>query len=232
MDTRKPKTYFWDNASALNDDQFKSFFRVTKLVFNSVLETISASNIFLTPSNVGARAVTVDRQLGIFLLRAGAKTCSIIATLMDVSMSSVVTSTERVCMAIIECYPHAIHMAPQGPEKDMAMQSFANKGFPGATSIVDVCKIQVTVETQVARAGLRHTYTDRHHMVVQSYQFAVDADYRILDISGGQGGPMSDQTIFYKSALYQRMGSLLADKQYYMGDMGYALSPWASWQPQ
>ena len=119
MDTRKPKTYFWDNASSLNNDQFKSFFRVTKLVFNSVLETISASNIFLTPSNVGARAVTVDRQLGIFLLRAGAKTCSIIATLMDVSMSSVVTSTERVCMAIIECYPHAIHMAPKGPEKDL-----------------------------------------------------------------------------------------------------------------
>ena len=161
--------------------------------------------------------------MGIFLLRAGAQTCSVIASLMDVSLSSVVTATERVCLAIIERYPHAIHLPPEGPQKVRAMQDFADKGFPGATCIVDVCKIKVTVETDVTRAGRRHEFVDRHSNVVQSYQFAVDSSYRILSISGGQGGPVSDQTIFYLSPLYTRMGTLLRKGEYYMGDMGYAL---------
>jgi hypothetical protein len=219
----KPKTFFWDNASSLDDKQFKSFFRVTKAVFNSIVQKISASSIFLTPANVGSRALTVDRQLGVFLLRGGGQTCSVIASLMDVSLSSVVTATERVCQAIIECYPHAINLAPEGQEKERQLNAFAEKGFPGGRCIVDVCKMKVTVETDVARAGRRHEFIDRHTQVVQSYQYAVDSEYRILHVCGGQGGPMSDQTIFYQSPLYTRLAALLRKGEYYLGDKGYAL---------
>ncbi len=219
----KLKTHFWDNASGLSDKQFKSFFRVPKAVFNTILSRISTSDYFITSPNVGARATTVDRQLAVFLLRAAGETCSKIATLMDVSQSTVVTSTERVCLAIIECFPDAVRFAVVGEEKKRDMDGFAAKGFEGARCVIDVCKFEVTVEAAVTRAGLRHAFADRHHRIVQSYQFAVNCDYRILDIEGGQGGPVSDVTIFYNSKLYQHVQRNLKKDEYYMADMGYPL---------
>jgi hypothetical protein len=219
----KPKTRFWDNASSLNDDQFKSFFRVPKVVFNTILEKISTSYYFLTSRNVGARKVNIDRQLAIFLLRAAGQTCSAIASLCDVSLSTVPASTERVCMAIIECFPHAVRFATVGEEKKRDTDAFAAEGFEGARCVIDVCKFEVTVEAAVLAAGQRHAFADRHSNIVQSYQFAVNHGYRILDIEGGQGGPVSDVTIFYNSMLYKRAATNLKAGEYYMADMGYPL---------
>jgi len=197
-------------------------YRLPRNVFNAVLGKIANLPHFSVTVNVGRRAVTVARQLGMFLLRMKRYSCRDIATLMDTSSYTVVHATERVTLAIQDAYPNCIHLAKDGPEKEADLRYFRDLGFRGGRAIVDVCKFPVVVETKVNRAGDRHKYADRHDQIVQSYQFMV-ANYFIRDIDGGQGGPMSDITIWNNSTVGKALGAYLKQREYILGDMGYTL---------
>jgi hypothetical protein len=75
------------------------------------------------------------------------------------------------------------------------------------------------------RAGRRDAFADRKGVICLSFQFIVDASYKILNISGGLRGSVSDVTVWNRSAVCKNLGTLMAKKEWLMADMGYPLRP-------
>ena len=140
-----------------------------------------------------------------------------------VSGKTVVSSTFRVVKAIKECFPTVIEMAPRGPEKAKITKKFADAGWPGAIGIIDVCKVPIVVGTSTLRAGRRDAFVDRKGTICLSFQFIVDASYKILNISGGLRGSVSDVTVWNSSAVCKNLSALMGPKEWLFADMGYPL---------
>ena len=88
-----------------------------------------------------------------------------------------------------------------------------------------MCKIPIVVGTPTLRAGRRDAFADRKGVICLSFQFIVDASYKILNISGGLRGSVSDVTVWNQSGVCKNLGALMAKKEWLMADMGYPLRP-------
>ena len=110
--------------------------------------------------------------------------------------------------------------------KPRVRQGFEKAGFPGCAGIIDVVKIPIVVSTPTLRAGRRHAFADRKGNICLSYQFIVDSEYRILDVSGGLKGTVSDVIVWNRSTVRENMGVFLRANEWIMADMGYPLRPY------
>jgi len=196
---------------------------VNKDVFNTVLDAIKGHSAFSTSQ----KATDIGKQLAIFLYRVGSvrPTVAKIASLFEVSPSTVVGITERVADAIIGCLGDEISM-PTGGAKLRVGEAFAARGYPGAIAIIDCTSLRMVVPTAVNRAGNRDAYCNRKGVICQTYQVACGPNMKIFSIYGGHCGTTHDSVLFTESPLYTQMRRLLAPDEYYMGDLGYTLRPY------
>jgi hypothetical protein len=65
------RSKWWDSAFELDTTNFKAWFRIPQGVFHHVCTTIKGHSLFVVPTNIGARAIPIEKQLACFLLRVG-----------------------------------------------------------------------------------------------------------------------------------------------------------------
>ena len=219
-----PKSNIWEVALArYGPAEWKGLFRLPREVFQAVVKKISSHKVFRIGKNVGCRAIPVDKQLACLMMRCGMHTVQNVRTILGVSKEVVCGATFRCIQAIQECYPDSIVMASEGSLKEMRLKQYADRGFKGAVATVDVVKVGVVVETEVAKAGQKDRFADRNHEIVQSYQVCGTPDYKVVNVYGGHGGPVSDITIWNESPLMKNLKKYVGPGQFIMGDMGYTL---------
>ena len=228
-DVVRPGRTFWWETRALNYDEknWRLHFRVSKNVFNFVLDKIVSHDAFRVAKNI-TRPVPVEKQLAIFLYRVGKVHPGVasIADKFEVSSSTVVASTERVARAIIGRLSTIVNLPKDGKAKKTMMKGFERRGYKGGVVTVDCTGIRIVAPTAVSRAGQKHVYVGKEKYVCKRYQVACDATLRIRHVYGGNAGSVHDMDMFTSSPLYLNIREILRDAEYYLGDTGYALRPY------
>lgn len=214
---------------AATERVFRQDFRVGRSVFRYLVERIAELPDFATvPRNVGARAVPVSKLVAIFLYRFGksGRGYGETSTWFDVGCSTVQMATVSVIRALIAAFPTVIDMQRAGPQKDAEMAAFTRDGWFGCRGIIDATHVKVVPPTSMTRSGNADSFTNRDNTHTQVYQVICDSRLRVLNIYGGNGGKTSDQVLLYESQFYKELGQFLAEGEWIMADMGYALRAW------
>jgi hypothetical protein len=110
-------------------------FRVPRSVFTAIVDAISSHSLFRIPSNIGARAVPVEKQVAAFLQRIGANLpVHTVRKNLEISESSVTGAVRRVSFAINSCLKHLVTMPRNGSERKAKVKAmFAKRQFPAAS---------------------------------------------------------------------------------------------------
>jgi hypothetical protein len=218
------------NPAIVSDAQWRAELRLPRDVFDFVVRSIARDATFRVPSNVGARAVPVAKQLACFLLRVGnALGVTTAAKNLAISKSTAVECTRRVSRAIFRCLGERITMGSNGSRlKALVKAQFTKRKFHGGVGIVDCTHTRVVVPAHIVRAAQASVFVDRQGLMTLSYQCVTDCARtpRFLDISGGVPGSAYDTKVLEKSALYKTLDNFLEEGEYLMGDVGYKLRPW------
>jgi len=221
---------YWFEVRALKFDakMWRSHFRVSKYVFNFLLDKIVSHDVFRTAPNRTTAAIDVGKQLAIFLWRVGNSRPGVAKTAekFEVSSSTVVLVTQRVTRAIRDRLSHVVHLPKDGQEKKKIKKGFKARNYPNGIVVIDCTGIGVVTPTAVTRAGDRHIFIGKDKGASKRYQVACDMDMRIRHVYGGNPGSVHDMDIFKDSPLFSRIGEYLAPREYYIGDSGYALRPY------
>ena len=228
-DAVQPERTFWWETRALhfNEKKWRRCFRVSKDVFNFVLDKIVSHDGFRVAKNI-TRPVPVEKQLAVFLYRVGKVHPGVaaIADKFELSSSTVVACTERVARAIIERLSYIVNFPKDGAQKQKMMKGFERSGYKGGVVTIDCTGIRIVAPTAVTRAGQKHVFVGKEKFVCKRYQVACDSTLRIRHVFGGNAGSVHDMDIFTASPLYTKIREFLRSKEYYIGDTGYALRPY------
>ena len=228
---RRRLCFWWDTAQHFSASEWRVWFRVPRSCFSLVVESIKGDPVLMVSANVGARAISVERQLAAFLLFVGSA-CGVrrTASLLDMSHEAVVTSCARVSEAINSQFKHELLMPINGSEKKKeVMQQFSAKRFGGAVGIIDCTKMDCVVPSEVACSGNAAVYWDRENNTCLSFQCVTDCQRspRFLSVSGGVPGSTYDTKLFERSALCRNLFTRYLEKdEFLMGDNGYTLREW------
>lgn len=224
------KRCFWFETRGLELDAktWRTHFRVSKYVFNYVLDQIVSHDAFRTAPNTTSSAIDVGKQLAIFFFRVGRSHPGVatIAEKFEVSPSTVVLVTERVARAIRDCLAHVVHLPKDGDAKKDLKKGFTARGYKGGVVAIDCTGIGIVTPTAVTRAGHRNVFVGKDKGTTKRYQVACDMSMRIRHVYGGNPGSVHDMDIFKDSPLYTRIGEYLTPDEFYIGDSGYALRPY------
>jgi len=228
-DAPRPDRTYWYETRALhfNDKFWRHFFRVSKSVFNFVLDKIVSHDAFRVAINI-THPVPVDKQLAVFLYRVGKSHPGVaaIAEKFELSPSTVVACTERVSRAIIDRLAYLVSLPKDGEQKKNMKQGFTRRGYEGGVVAVDCTGVRIVAPTAVVRAGQKHVFVGKEKYVCKRYQVACDTTLRIRHVYGGNAGSVHDMDIFTASPLYTNIRQFLRKGEYYLGDTGYALRPY------
>lgn len=225
----RPERVYWFERRALHfpEKQWRREFRVSKNVFNFVLDKILSHAVFRVAPHI-SRPISVEKQLAVFLWRVGRPYPGVasIAEKFEVSSSSVVAITSRVARAIRERLGHIVHMPKSGALKKEMMKGFTDRGYKGGVVVIDGTGICIVPPTEMVRAGQRHVFVGKSSSAQKRYQIACDATMRIRHVYGGNPGSVHDMDLFKSSPLYVNIREYLEVGQYYIADAGYALRPY------
>ena len=225
---RPPSVLWYEKRGIhLSEKVWRNQFRVSKTVFNHVLDQIAGHELFIT-QRAGRRAIDVGKQLAIFLFRVGSSHPGVhkIAEKFEVSASTVVHVTKRVALAIKDCFGHNVHLPTGGAEKKKMLKGFTKRQYEGAFVVIDGTGVEVVPSTATTRAGLRNVYKGKDKGLAIRFQVACDMDMRIRHIWGGNPAAVHDMDLFKSSPLYTRVKEYLSEQQFYIGDAGYTLRPY------
>lgn len=230
---RRPQSAWWSEVNdpdICSDKMFRAELRLSREVFSYVVKQIENDKAFAVPVNIGGRAISVARQLAVFLLRVGSNTpSSIVAQRLGISSSSVPECMRRAATAIDRCLGHHLSMPLNGTqEKANVKAQFASRQFRDAVGIIDCTHVRIVVPSEDALAGHAAAYVDRlsQHSLTYQALVTIENSPRFLDISGGIIGSAYDTKVLERSFVYKNIAQFLEDEEYFMGDMGYPLRPW------
>jgi len=227
-ESRPARTFWWETrALEFDEKKWRQHFRVSKNVFNYLLDQIVSHDVFRVAKNITC-AVPVEKQLAVFLYRVGKVHPGVasIAEKFEMSSSTVVACTERVVLAIIERLSHVVNLPKDGKEKKEIKKGFERKGYKGGVVTIDCTGIRIVAPTAVSRAGQKHVFVGKEKFVCKRYQVACDSTLLIRHVFGGNAGSVHDMDIFTSSPLYTEIREFLRGDEYYLGDTGYALRPY------
>ena len=229
---RRPQSAWWSEVNdpeICSDKMFKAELRLSREVFSYVVKQIENDKAFSIPVNIGDRAISVARQLAVFLLRVGSNTpSSIVAQRLGMSSSSVPECMRRAATAIDRCLGHHLTMPLNDTqEKANVKAQFGSRGFKDAVGIIDCTHVCIVVPSEDSEAGHAAAYVDRlsqHSLTFQAI-VTIENSPRFLDVSGGIIGSAYDTKVLEKSYVYNNISKYLEDEEYFMGDLGYPLRP-------
>ena len=157
-DAPRPERTFWWEIRALhfNEKLWRSFFRVSKSVFNFVLDKIVSHDAFRVAKNI-TRPVPVEKQLAVFLYRVGKSHPGVaaIAEKFELSASTIVACTERVARAIIDRLGYVVNLPKDGERKKNMKQGFTRRGYEGGVVAVDCTGIRIVLPARRRRRRRR-----------------------------------------------------------------------------
>lgn len=150
----------YNDLGFTNEKEWVGMFRLTRAVFDEVVDSIKGHAIFAAPRNIGERKLSVDKQLAIFLMRVGsAKPIHEIRKLMGVSETTVTTCTRRVA---------GCRVSPGLPAADQRVCAQGQGGrhvrghrLPRRARNHDCTLISVNVPTDARRKGTFGSYLNR-----------------------------------------------------------------------
>jgi len=155
-DAVRPARAFWWETRALEFDEkkWRQHFRVSKNVFNYVLDQIVSHDVFRVAKNI-THAVPVEKQLAVFLYRVGKVHPGVaaIAEKFEMSSGTVVACTERVARAVIERLSHVVNLPKDGEEKKKMMKGFERRGYKGGVVTIDCTGIRIVAPVGAGVGG-------------------------------------------------------------------------------
>jgi hypothetical protein len=228
VEDRPERVYWWEKrALRCNEKHWRMHFRVSKNVFNFVLDKIISHDVFRVARNI-ARPVPVEKQLAVFLWRVGRSHPGVatVAEKFEVSSSTVVAITSRVAQAIRERLGHMVHMPKSGALKKEMTKGFTDRGYKGGVVVIDGTGVNIVPPTKMTRAGQRHVFVGKSSGASKRYQIACDSTMRIRHVFGGNPGSVHDMDLFKLSPHFVKIREYLQAGEYYIADAGYALRPY------
>lgn len=220
--------YWWERrALYFTEKHWRLHFRVSKNVFNFILDKIISHDVFRV-ARIITRPIPVEKQLAIFLWRVGRAFPGVaaVAEKFEVSSSTVVAITSRVAQAIRERLGHMVHMPKSGAIKKEMMKGFSNRGYRGGVVVIDGTGVNIVPPTNMTRAGQRHVFVRKSNGASKRYQIACDSTMRIRHVFGGNPGSVHDMDLFKLSPLFVNIREYLQNGEYYIADAGYSLRPY------
>ena len=145
----------YNDLGFTNEKEWVGMFRLTRAVFDEVVDSIKGHAIFAAPRNIGERKLSVDKQLAIFLMRVGsAKPIHEIRKLMGVSETTVTTCTRRVSRAVVSRLGYLLQTNGSARKAKVAR-------LPRRSRHHDCTLISVNVPTDARRKGTFGSYLNR-----------------------------------------------------------------------
>jgi hypothetical protein len=184
VEDRPERVYWWERrALRFPERQWRREFRVSKMVFNFVLDKIVSHDVFRVARNI-TRPIPVEKQLAIFLYRVGRPYPGVasVADKFEVSSSTVVAITSRVARAIRARLGHMVHMPKSGALKKEMKKGFTDRGYEGGVVVIDGTGVCIVPPTKMVRAGQRHVFVGKSSSAQKRYQIACDASMRIGEV--------------------------------------------------
>jgi hypothetical protein len=219
-----------NNPAITNASEWRAEMRVPRIVFCKVAELLKDYPVFHCRSNVGARAVSVEKQLACFLLRVGNGTSvSVVAKNLAISKSAVVECTRRASRAINAGLSHYMELPRNGTTAKAKVKAlFRLRKFEHAVGVIDCTHMRVVVPADLVRAGHATAFVDRKHHMALTFQCITDCGRtpRFLNVSGGIPASAYDTRVLELSHIYRNLDTYLEGPEYLMGDVGYPLRPW------
>ena len=238
---RPPSVYWSETVPNYSDAEFRSHFRVNRVVFDAILAEITHSvHMQHAPRRGGglalSRVLTVAEQLAIFLRRVGLRSSEVQVTNFEFGVSdwAIEMATKRVALSILDQFHHLISMPRTVAARVAVSSSFFLRGrrtadpdaFGGCVGAIDVTHIHMVPDAASKRAGVTSVYADRQGRLSIGFQAIVDGNARILDFQGPSPGSVDDKTQWNNCAVFANLPTFVdvAAGEFLVADGGYRLT--------
>lgn len=218
---RARSEHWWTTVvPALSEKHFKRTFRVSRRVFNNVVNAVKGEPEFYVAPNNALRAIPVEKQVAIALWRLG-RSASVydVADQFGVSEAAVVAATRRTHTTIRRTLSSKVtSLWPDTPAKCAALAEDFRRlaGMEGCVAALDGTLLPIW-----RPAGTIDEYWCRKQFHALNFQVAVDARYRILYVGGGVPGAAWDGSVVAGLGLMTHMVPALPEGYFIVADSGY-----------
>ncbi|KAK3909435.1 Protein ANTAGONIST OF LIKE HETEROCHROMATIN PROTEIN 1 [Frankliniella fusca] len=211
---------FIATVHAMSDYEFREHYRVTRQIFNVLLESLEESGRI--PNHDGGRekkSAELCLLMTLWFL-ANKEVIRSLSNLFDMSYSSVHRIVRRVLDWLMDLMPQVITW-PRGDEIQRVSLAFQEKaGIANIIGAIDGSHIEIQ---QPVGGGREYFNRKQHYSIV--LQAVVDSDMKFTNVHCGDPGSFHDSRILRRSELYQvgqrDVQALFPNDTFLLGDKGY-----------
>ncbi|XP_030745914.1 putative nuclease HARBI1 [Sitophilus oryzae] len=213
----KNENYVEQTVPQYNNTVFLEHFRVSRNVFQGIVERFRQSDQFNIGHSGGFGKLDAEYHILVFLWFAGHQTASFrdVSDRFNISISSLFRIIKRVT-AFLSNLGRDLITWPSNEEKNIIEGHFEARGFPGVVGVIDGSHIKIDKPSEDA-----DSYLNRKHFFSIQMQVVCDHQRKIRDIFIGYPGSVHDSRVFRTSPLSTQLEEKCGRNRYILGDGGY-----------
>ncbi|KAE8739896.1 hypothetical protein FOCC_FOCC014595 [Frankliniella occidentalis] len=209
-----------DDYHRMGDPCFQIHFRMTRTVFEMLVETVS-DHLVDSDKLKGDRTPSQDIMLMVVWLLATPDSFRSVSLKFGVNPGTLYYFHFYVIEALRKLSPKFIRW-PDAEEREVIKATFERAtGFPGIVGFIDGTHVSITAPLVDAAQ-----YTNRHDTYSINVQAVVDSTLLVRHLHVGEVGSMHDSRVFRRSPLFKDLltgppGQFISNDEHLVGDGAY-----------